>query len=77
MTLAWLSAWATANPFASLFLILVAILAALWFVSWVSGDIETDHCDHSECERPQVGDVTIRVFESKRQDAGDGVESGV
>ncbi len=66
-----------ANPIAAIFLAVVAVVAVLWLWSWLRGEITVECCDHSECERPQVGDVTVSIFESKRQDAGDGVEAGV
>ncbi len=70
-------AWAAANPIATCFLIVVGLVALCWLGSWIMGDIERDCCDHSECERPHTGDIVVEIFESKRQSAGDGVESGV
>ncbi len=72
-----MTAWITANPWASVLLVAMALIALRWALQEAWAAVVPDHCDHSECERPYTGDVVVEIFESKRQSAGDGVESGV
>ncbi len=72
-----MTAWATANPWATLLLAAAGLVTVRWLLQEAWERVTVDHCDHADCERPEVGDVVVEVFEHKRQDAGDGVESGV
>ncbi len=69
--------WAAANPWTALLLAAAALVTLRWVMMEAWDRVTVDHCDHADCERPEVGDITVSVFEHKRvkrEDAGDGVE---